>query len=55
MGKRFNMLVIGIAGGTGSGKTTFTEALVNIFGEKVTVIHHDNYYNVLDHLSYEER
>lgn len=49
------MLVIGIAGGTGSGKTTFTEALVNIFGEKVTVIHHDNYYNVLDHLSYEER
>jgi len=49
------MLVIGIAGGTGSGKTTFTEALVNIFGEKVTVIHHDNYYKVLDHLSYEER
>ena len=49
------MLVIGIAGGTGSGKTTFTEALVNIFGEKVTVIHHDNYYKVLDNLSYEER
>ena len=49
------MLVIGIAGGTGSGKTTFTESLVNKFGNKVTVIHHDNYYNVLDHLSYEER
>ena len=49
------MLVIGIAGGTGSGKTTFTESLVNIFGDKVTVIHHDNYYKVLDHLSYEER
>lgn len=49
------MLVIGIAGGTGSGKTTFTEALVDIFGKDVTVIHHDNYYNVNDHLSYEER
>lgn len=49
------MLVIGIAGGTGSGKTTFTEAIVDIFGKDVTVIHHDNYYNVLDHLSYEER
>ena len=49
------MLVIGIAGGTGSGKTTFTESIVNVFGNKVTVIHHDNYYKVLDHLSYEER
>ena len=49
------MLVIGIAGGTGSGKTTFTEAIVDVFGKDVTVIHHDNYHNVLDHLSYEER
>lgn len=49
------MFVIGIAGGTGSGKTTFTDTLVERFRENVTVIHHDNYYNVLDHLSYEER
>lgn len=49
------MLVIGIAGGTGSGKTTFTEALVDIFGNDVTVIHHDNYYKENDHLTYEER
>ena len=49
------MFVIGIAGGTGSGKTTFTENLVDMFREDVAVIHHDNYYNVLDHLSYEER
>ncbi len=49
------MFVIGIAGGTGSGKTTFTETLVERFGKDVTVIHHDNYYNVLDHLTYEER
>ncbi len=49
------MFVIGIAGGTGSGKTTFTDAIVEKFGENVTVIHHDNYYNVNDHLTYEER
>ena len=49
------MFVIGIAGGTGSGKTTFTENLVDMFKDDVTVIHHDNYYNVLDDLSYEER
>lgn len=49
------MFVIGIAGGTGSGKTTFTENLVDMFKEDVAVIHHDNYYNVLDDLSYEER
>ncbi len=49
------MFVIGIAGGTGSGKTTFTDTLVNEFSENVTVIHHDNYYKVQDHLTYEER
>ena len=49
------MFVIGIAGGTGSGKTTFTDTLVDMFKENVAVIHHDNYYNVLDDLSYEER
>ncbi len=49
------MFVIGIAGGTGSGKTTFTDTLVEMFRDDVTVIHHDNYYKVQDHLSYEER
>ena len=49
------MYVIGIAGGTGSGKTTFTENLVDLFKDDVTVIHHDNYYKVQDHLTYEER
>lgn len=49
------MYVIGIAGGTGSGKTTFTENLVQMFKDDVTVIHHDNYYKVQDHLTYEER
>lgn len=49
------MFVIGIAGGTGSGKTTFTDEIVARFGDNVTVIHHDNYYKVNDHLTYEER
>lgn len=49
------MFVIGIAGGTGSGKTTFTDEIVERFGDNVTVIHHDNYYKVNDHLTYEER
>lgn len=49
------MFVIGIAGGTGSGKTTFTETVVKKFKDYVTVIHHDNYYKALDELSYEER
>ena len=49
------MFVIGIAGGTGSGKTTFTDTIVEKFSEYVTVIHHDNYYKVQDHLTYEER
>ena len=46
---------MGIAGGTGSGKTTFTTTLINRFKDDITVIHHDNYYNILDHLTFEER
>ena len=37
------MFVIGIAGGTGSGKTTFTDTIIEMFRENVSVIHHDNY------------
>lgn len=37
-------ILIGIAGGTGSGKTTLTKQIVRHFGEDVTVIRHDNYY-----------
>jgi len=36
--------VIGIAGGTGSGKTTLTDHLARRFGADVSVVHHDNYY-----------
>lgn len=49
------MFTMGIAGGTGSGKTTFTNKLLEMFGDDITVIHHDSYYNVLDHLCFEDR
>lgn len=37
-------ILIGIAGGTGSGKTTLTRHLKQRFGEDITVIGHDSYY-----------
>ncbi len=49
------VLVIGIAGGTGSGKTTLMENLVKHFGDAVTVMSHDNYYKRHDEMSLEER
>ena len=37
-------IVIGIAGGTGSGKSTFTKKLKEAFKDEVAVLYHDNYY-----------
>lgn len=48
-------IVIGIAGGTGSGKSTFTNRLKKEFGNRITVVYHDNYYKAQDALSFEER
>ncbi|MBR1842687.1 MAG: uridine kinase [Oscillospiraceae bacterium] len=48
-------LTIGIAGGTGSGKTTITRNIVEAFGSEVSVLHHDSYYKSHDDLTYEER
>ena len=39
-----NTIFIGIAGGTGSGKTTLTKHLAQRFGSDISVVHHDNYY-----------
>ena len=47
--------IIGIAGGTGSGKSTFTNRLKQYFGDNVTVIYHDNYYKPHDDLPFSER
>lgn len=49
------ILVIGIAGGTGSGKTTLMKNLIASYGSDVTVLSHDNYYKRRDDLSYEQR
>ena len=50
-----NILVIGIAGGTGSGKTTLMNNIINRFSGMVTVLSHDNYYRRRDELTYEQR
>ena len=49
------ILVIGIAGGTASGKTTLMKNLISEFGGEVTVLSHDNYYKRHDEMPYEER
>ena len=49
-------VIIGIAGGTGSGKTTAALKIKSHFPEeRVEIIHHDNYYKDLAHLPLEER
>ena len=50
-----NILVIGIAGGTGSGKTTLMKNLIENFSDVVTVLSHDNYYKRRDDLTYDQR
>ncbi len=50
------MLILGIAGGTGSGKTTVVTQILNELPEdEVTVISQDSYYKRNDHLTYQER
>lgn len=49
-------ILIGIAGGTGSGKSTVAQAIFNQLPEsKIVVIEQDSYYNNQSHMSYEER
>lgn len=50
------MLIIGIAGGTGSGKTTVVNQIIEeLKNDEVDVISQDSYYQDTSHLSYEER
>ena len=50
-----DIMVLGIAGGTGSGKTTITKRLIQRFGRDVSVIHHDNYYKAHHDMPFEQR
>lgn len=51
-----NIFIIGIAGGTGSGKTTVVSQIINeLPADEVCVISQDSYYKSTDNLTYEER
>lgn len=50
------MLIIGIAGGTGSGKTTVVRQIMNQLPDaEVGILSQDSYYKETNHLSYDER
>ena len=44
MDKNCNIMIIGVAGGTGSGKTTLAHHIAEEFGDSVAVFAHDCYY-----------
>jgi uridine kinase len=48
-------MLIGIAGGTGSGKSTFADGLLRQFPDDITIISYDNYYKPQDDIPFEER
>ena len=50
-----NVIVIGIAGGTGSGKSTMINNIKKQFSDEVTMLSHDFYYKAHNDMSYEER
>jgi uridine kinase len=50
-----NSIVIGIAGGTGSGKTTLVNRLKSVLGDEVVTLCHDYYYKSNEELPLEER
>lgn len=50
-----NVIVFGIAGGTGSGKSTIINRIKQRFGDEITILSHDFYYKAHNELSYEER
>lgn len=51
-----NIFIIGIAGGTGSGKTTVVNQIINeLPPDEVCVISQDSYYNATDNLTYDQR
>lgn len=47
--------VVGVAGGTASGKTTIVNQIAEYFGNELVVISHDSYYKAHNEMTYEER
>ncbi len=47
--------VIGVAGGSASGKTTIVKKIQEYFGEDIVVLGHDSYYKAHDNMDYDER
>jgi uridine kinase len=51
-----NPIIVGVAGGSGSGKTTVVQALVEgVAPDSVSLIHHDSYYRDFSGLAFEDR
>lgn len=50
-----NVIVIGIAGGTGSGKSTLVQKIKEEFRDEIAILSHDFYYKRHDDMSYEDR
>ncbi len=50
-----DVIVIGIAGGTGSGKSTLVRKIKEEFGDSITVLSHDFYYKEHNNIPFEER
>ncbi|MBQ1681834.1 MULTISPECIES: uridine kinase [Agathobacter] len=48
-------IIIGIAGGTGSGKSTFTNKIKDAFPNDTSIIYYDNYYKSQDDIPFEQR
>ena len=48
-------IVIGVAGGTGSGKSTVTNRIKEAFGDDIAVVYQDNYYRRRDDIPLEEK
>ena len=56
MDDKHKPIVIGVTGGSGSGKTSVSQAIYNYFpGKSIMMLEQDSYYKNQDHLSFEER
>ncbi|MFC6465373.1 uridine kinase [Marinilactibacillus sp. GCM10026970] len=54
--KKTKPIVIGVTGGSGSGKTSVSQAIFNHFpGRSIMMLEQDSYYKNQDHLDFEER